>query len=77
MNHKLNIGKVYWVKSGPTFKRLRVRINGKVTWCGKHIANSYYSLSYICADGNIRVRCEITGMETEIKTEVRERIIRI
>ena len=74
MNHKLNIGKVYWTK---VRKELRVRINGKVTWCGKQIANSYYSLSYIDAEGNIEVRCQITGKETRIKTEVRERVIRI
>lgn len=52
--HPIDIGLVYWVRRGPVTRRLRLRVNGKVMWCGlsiKSIDNIW--LNYIDAQGNI------------------------
>jgi len=56
----LKVKYIYYVKTGPVPKRLRVKINDKAVWCGKSIINTYFHLCYIDTD-SIKVRCDITG----------------
>jgi hypothetical protein len=55
------VSKVYLLKRGGTFQRLRARINGRAYWCGKAIPGTSFWVSYICMDGEVRIQSGLPG----------------
>lgn len=54
----MKIGNVYYAKSYKSHQRLRVRIDGRVYYCGKHIPHLKAWISSISMDNEVVIQFE-------------------